>query len=295
MAETGPNEYEATLPGADCLDFVQYYFTADSEELGGITDPPDAPATTFEGVAVTSLLTFFVDDFETAQGWSVTSGGGLGDGAWTRGIPVDCNRGDPPSDSDGSGQCYLTDNSSANSCNSDVDGGSTTLTSPILDASKDGTTISYDRWYSNTAGGNPMQDIFVVQVSDDGGASWVNLETVGPSGSEVSGGWFHKEFFLGGVPGLELTDQFRIRFTASDVDPQSIVEAGVDHVSLFVYECEDPCPADISGDGNVGALDLALLLGFWGPNPGDPADLDGDDEVGTADLAILLGNWGACP
>jgi len=37
------------------------------------------------------------------------------------------------------------------------------------------------------------------------------------------------------------------------------------------------------------------LLGAWGPNPGDPADLDGDDQVGAPDLAILLGNWGVCP
>lgn len=294
MAEAVPNEYEATLPGTDCLELVQYYFTVDSEEMGGLTDPPDAPATALEAVAATSLSTFFEDDFESNWGWSVTNGGGLGDGAWTRGFPVDCNRGDPHNDADGSGQCYLTDNSSANGCNSDVDNGSTTLTSPVMDASHEDTTLSYDRWYSNTEGEGPMQDIFVVQVSDDDGASWVNLETVGPSGAEVNGGWFHKEFFLASVNGLEMTDQFRIRFTASDTNPQSIVEAGVDHVRLFAYECEDSCPADLSGDGNVGAQDLALLLGSWGPNPGDPADLDGDDQVGAPDLAILLGSWGAC-
>ena len=39
-----------------------------------------------------------------------------------------------------------------------------------------------------TEGDGPMQDVFVVQVSDDGGATWVNLETVGPSGPEVNGG-----------------------------------------------------------------------------------------------------------
>ena len=295
MSETGPNEYEATLPGMDCLELVQYYFTADSEEVGGLTDPPGAPATTFEAVAATNLLTPFEDDFETNQGWSITNDGGLSDGAWTRGIPVDCNRGDPPSDSDDSGQCYLTDNSSANGCNSDVDNGSTTLTSPVMDASHANTTLSYDRWYSNTAGNSGMQDIFVIEVSDDGGGSWINLETVGPAGSDVSGGWFHKEFLLADVAGLELTDQFRIRFTASDTDPQSIVEAGVDHVRLFAFECEDPCPADLSGDGDVGPLDLAMLLGAWGLNPGNPADLDGDDQVGASDLAILLGNWGTCP
>jgi ligand-binding sensor domain-containing protein len=52
---------------------------------------------------------------------------------------------------------------------------------------------------------------------------------------------------------------------------------------------------DLNGDCAVGADDLAILLGNWGPC-GDcadcPADLDGDCTVGAADLAILLGNWG---
>ena len=34
----------------------------------------------------------------------------------------------------------------------------------------------------------------------------------------------------------------------------------------------DNCPADLYSDGNVGALDLALLLGSWGPCAGCPAD-----------------------
>ncbi len=51
-------------------------------------------------------------------------------------------------------------------------------------------------------------------------------------------------------------------------------------------------PADLDGDGIVGAADLAILLGSWASCKGCPADLDGDDVVGAADLAILLGSWG---
>ncbi len=58
---------------------------------------------------------------------------------------------------------------------------------------------------------------------------------------------------------------------------------------------EVPCPWDLNGDGTVGAFDLALVLGFWGPNPGHPSDLDGDGVVGPFDLALVLGNWGPCP
>ena len=56
-----------------------------------------------------------------------------------------------------------------------------------------------------------------------------------------------------------------------------------------------PNPADLDGDGSVGALDLALLLVSWGPCPPEddcPADLNGDGVVDASDLAILLTNWG---
>ncbi len=56
-----------------------------------------------------------------------------------------------------------------------------------------------------------------------------------------------------------------------------------------------PCPADLNGDRDVNAADLALLLGAWGPCAGCAADISGDDQVNAADLALLLGAWGPCP
>ncbi|MBL9147152.1 MAG: hypothetical protein JNM94_00515 [Phycisphaerae bacterium] len=52
-----------------------------------------------------------------------------------------------------------------------------------------------------------------------------------------------------------------------------------------------PCPADLSGDGNVDGADLATLLGGWG---GSQFDLTGDSIVDGADLGALLGAWGQC-
>lgn len=54
-----------------------------------------------------------------------------------------------------------------------------------------------------------------------------------------------------------------------------------------------PCPADLSGDGLVNSVDLAALLGAWGPGAG-PADISGDGLVNSVDLAAMLGAWGAC-
>lgn len=51
-------------------------------------------------------------------------------------------------------------------------------------------------------------------------------------------------------------------------------------------------PADLDGDGSVGAADLSLLLVAWGATGSNPADLDDDGSVGASDLSLLLVNWG---
>ncbi|MEC9374161.1 MAG: hypothetical protein VYC34_09970, partial [Planctomycetota bacterium] len=59
-----------------------------------------------------------------------------------------------------------------------------------------------------------------------------------------------------------------------------------------VLRIVNPCPADLDGDGSVGAADLGALLGSWGMS--GPADFDGGG-VGASDLGHLLGSWGPCP
>ena len=92
---------------------------------------------------------------------------------------------------------------------------------------------------------------------------------------------------------------YRIR--AGRQDPTSGNEvvsafaASGDHCSgsPIIAEC-DACPADLDGDNDVGASDLSILLGAYGPCIGCRADLDCDNDVGASDLAILLGAWGPC-
>ena len=70
-----------------------------------------------------------------------------------------------------------------------------------------------------------MTDIFEVEISADGGATWTTLEIVGPDGPDVSGGWVFKNFRIADF--IEPTDQFRIQFRAADAGEGSVVEAGV--------------------------------------------------------------------
>ena len=123
-------------------------------------------------------------------------------------------------------------------CNSDVDGGSTVPTSPVLDASDPDTVVSYRRWFSTTTGSNAFQDILQVRISSDGGSTWTPLETVGPAGSGTDGQWFLKSFRVADF--VSPTSLLRIRFIASDTDPQSVVEAAVDGVLLRTVVCAGP-------------------------------------------------------
>jgi Dockerin type I domain len=53
-------------------------------------------------------------------------------------------------------------------------------------------------------------------------------------------------------------------------------------------------PADLSADGTVNGIDLAILLAYWGPclNPPCGSDLNGDGVTNGLDLAMLLAAWG---
>ena len=234
MTVVSPNVYDAVFPPVACGTTVQYFVTVDSVSGATFSSPFNAPDSTFSVISTDSINLTFDDDFEGNLGWTVT--GDATDGQWNRGVPVGGgDRGDPADDGDGSGACYLTDNVDGNS---DVDGGSTTLTSPLMDATVTGggtAILSYFRWYSNTAGAAPGADIFVIEISNDNGQNWINLETVGPDGPESDGGWFFQSFDVASV--MTPTNQMRVRFTASDLGDGSVVEAGVDGVKIEILDC----------------------------------------------------------
>ena len=61
---------------------------------------------------------------------------------------------------------------------------------------------------------------------------------------------------------------------------------------MGAYEMPATCPWDPDCDAVVGIIDLLVLLGAWGTDPGGPPDFDGDGTVGIADLLALLAAWG---
>jgi len=297
LSALGGTNYEATLPAAACGDTPEFYVRAVGQTDGAVTWPTNAPTSVLS--AVVGMPAYVLDDnFESATGWTVggTITGGTTVGQWERGVPAgDGTRGDPSSDGDGSGQCYLTGNAAGNT---DVDGGNTILTSAAFDLSgAPDADLSYWRWYDNTGSGtgsNPGVETFEVEISSTNGASWVPLESVGPSTSESSGGWYYKTFHVADY--VTPSSVVRVRFIASD-DVGAVIEAAVDGVKIGSFVCNDPasCECDLDGNNTLNIDDInSFAQAFVG---GDlSVDFDNNGTLNIDDINTFAQCFvGGCP
>jgi len=290
LAHDGGDNYRAIFPALDCGATVSYYFTVETTDGEISYNPHAAPDATYIGIALSGYESSFADDFNTDNGWEVVAGAGTGN--WTRVVPTQGGtRCDPGSDSDGSGYCFVT----GNSTDEDIDDGSTILTSPTLDGSADSAVLSYDFWYSNGStcnGADPQNDIFIVEISDDNGATWNALETVGPTGPEVNGGWFTRDWTIADITGITPNNSMKLRFTVGDLNDASIVEAAVDAIKIGYHYCNNACSGDANGDGTVDVGDVLAVIDQWGGS--GSGDVNGDGTVNVSDVLLIVGNWGTC-
>ncbi len=233
MNEVAPNQYEATLPGAPCGSAVSYYFSANAQGGGSVSDPADAPTTAFTAFAGAGTIEVAAFDFESAPGWTEQNAGAT-NGWWQRGVPVNDPgwQYDPTSDSDGSGQCYLTENVVGNT---DVDNGAVLLLSSIFDLSDGGLRISYDYFLRLT--NEDGQDRLLVEISSNGAVGpWSEIARHDTDGGLA---WRSHEITQADLDaaGVTLGTNMMFRFTANDSGTQSINEAGLDALRIEAIEC----------------------------------------------------------
>jgi subtilisin family serine protease len=228
--------YEGSIPGSPANTQIDYYVWAEDGIALTTTNPPDAP-TTYYSLYVTE--TFYAHEAEDP-----------GDPDWLLGMPGDAAttgiwvRVDPNGTSYSGVQmqpeddhtpapglkCFVTGQGAAGGAagDADVDGGCTTLRSPIFDLSTMSQAfVRYWRWYAE--GGLSSDDEFAVDVSDDGGATWVALERV-PS---IANQW--NEVTADIADFVDLTGQVVFRFVACDLNTGGLVEAGIDDFAIETF------------------------------------------------------------
>lgn len=287
LTPLGGDLYEATLPAATCDDTPEFYLSAQGDGGATVTEPETAPAIVFAS-GVGSLIQIFNDDFEGDLGWIATfvaEGAGATEGDWERGIPLNNDRGDPVADFDGTGQCYLTENDPSD-INSDVDGGTAILTSPVFDMT-DGGTISYAYWLNDIPGG-PIgaEDSMTVEVATNpAGDNWQLVRTY----TNAQAAWRTDAIQIGAETAA--TSTVRVRFSASDLTPGDVIEAGVDQVLVSSLTCIDVGDGDFDMDGDIDLYDLGGMQQCWGTvgvsAACKPCDLSGDDQIDADDWDIL--------
>ncbi len=208
------------------------------------------------------------DDMEAESGWTI---GAVGDdataGSWVAVDPVGTAVGGQPVAPEDDHTvnpgviCFVTGNGTPGypAVSSDLDGGTTTLLSPVFDL--DGATsatVSYWRWFTNDAGVNPGEDAWRVEVTNNG-ADWVALENT----LESNAAWQRMEFELSAY--VNLTGSVQLRFVATDGGLNSLVEAGVDDFGL------DANFGSTTAVNDGPELPAVLALGDAYPNPFNPA------------------------
>lgn len=281
VSAVGPGAYTTTLPPVPCGQSVAFSFRATTTG-GAVIDYPASGS-----FVATTVRVLFEDDMETDTGWVVGApGDNATSGIWTRMAPQ-ATAAQPGADHSPDGTlCWITDGRAGSGVGSyDIDGGTTTLTSPRLDASQAGpdAELVYWRWYSNDQGANPNTDDMPVLISNNGGATWTTLEVV----TENANAWVEKRFRIADF--VEPTSDIRVRFVARDLDPGSIVEAGVDDLSIVTPNCPAPSQtADLAEPfGVFNFFDVAAYLALY--NAGDlAADYTGDGDLNFFDLSAYL-------
>lgn len=270
LVSLGGTLYEATIPISPCGATLSWYVAANP--LGGavVTDPGSAPAATYP--LPVGSIELSVDSMESDLGWTVGAAGDAATtGIWTRVNPVG-TAAQPEDDHTATGtNCWVTGQGLVGGAvgANDVDGGATTLMSPVYDLTgMVDPEFVYWRWYSNDAGSAPGEDVFRVEISGDNGANWLVAEVVGPTGAGTSGGWNSHRVLVSDFVTPSAT--VRLRFIAEDLGAGSIVEAGIDDLAV-----EDTVCVDCNGNGIDDSVDV-----LTGTSP--DVDMDGIPDECTA-------------
>jgi hypothetical protein len=182
-------------------------------------------------------------------------------GAWERADPQGTvyygDVSQPENDHTAAGTlCFVTEARAGSSAGDyDVDDGCTTLLSPVVDmaGALEGRVSYWRHWFDG--GGVPDDDVLEIDISNDGGDTWMPLEHLDHSESS----WTEVEISLCGM--IEMTAEMQLRVVVCDDPSNSICEAALDDIQIEVFEGD---VVDVAGTIGTGPRTLLAPLT---PNP----------------------------
>ncbi|HEB53799.1 MAG TPA: hypothetical protein ENI87_11155 [bacterium] len=243
----GNGDYDFAIPATTCGTGLTFYFSALGTDANYYYSPANAPISVHSATSALGVTVVRNYDFNTSPpGWTVANTG-LSGGAWMRATPSDPQG--PSADFDGSGQCYVTGNSSGE----DVDGGPTRLTTETIDLGAVlHPVVKFGVWFESV-GGTP--DDLTIDVSNDGGTTWTNIETISTS----TNGWQQRVVDVGAL--FATPAQFRLRLSVSDQPNDSTTEAAFDAFRVESVQCQAPTWTSFGSGCSAGisAPDLSVL------------------------------------
>ncbi|MBN2491667.1 MAG: hypothetical protein JXQ29_12530 [Planctomycetes bacterium] len=223
--------YSAPIPAQPVLTSISYYLVATDASNNTSTEPKRGLLHTFR---VAREIVALQDDFETSKGWTAMPDDNATTGRFERADPyyayvstTTSSVSQPEDDhTPGSGtMCYVTQNGTrgGNSQNHDVDGGKTSIVSPLFDLSgvpAGAATVDFAYWFVEYTA---IDDALRMDLSSDGGIGWRAVWSTGVS----SASWFEASGVV--LPG-PYTNTMKLRFWTYDLGTGSVTDALVDDV-----------------------------------------------------------------
>ncbi len=235
--------YEAGIPGAPAGTRIEWYAQAwDGAGLasvwpsGGAADPAvlhvrrRIASFDFEPPGAAEWTAGAPGDDATAGFWVAADPNGTSENGVAR---------QPESDHspDGGTNCFVTGNAEPGSSAgaNDVDGGCTTLLSPVFDLERE-REVFVSWWYWLGKGGASTDDTLAVDISADGGSTWRRFAR--HAGADTV--WQPAVHRIRDEAAL--TSQVRFRFVACDRGFPGVMEAGLDDFALEAQQPPRPLP-----------------------------------------------------
>ena len=180
-----------------------------------------------------SLPSGYYDDFLFNFGWTVSTTATTG--GWVRGEPYGTSSSgawaNPEEDisTDLGALCYVTGNpADSNPSNSDIDNGSTVLTSPVFDLSAyDDPHVKYSRWFRNSGGNTTGNDQMFIKLTN--GSQTVIIETIS-NNDPYESEWRDLDLRISDY--LTPTATMQLIADIGDLGDQHLVEGGLDGFSI---------------------------------------------------------------